>query len=81
MANVTQQRFNSDARTYLDRKTGEGTTRQAAGRAHKRHLANAASGACGQTITTTPPLGLLCGGLVEDLGKFHAAGSRRAFWT
>lgn len=39
-ASITQQRFNSDARTYLDRKIGEGKTRRAARRAHKRHLAN-----------------------------------------
>ena len=40
MASITQQRFNDDARTYLDRKIGEGKTRRAARRAHKRHLAN-----------------------------------------
>jgi transposase len=40
MASVTQQRANDDARTYLDRKIGEGKTRRAARRAHKRHLAN-----------------------------------------
>jgi len=40
IASVTQQRLNSDARTYLDRKLSEGKTRRAARRAHKRHLAN-----------------------------------------
>jgi transposase len=39
-ASITQQRFNSDARTYLERKISEGKTRRAARRAHKRHLAN-----------------------------------------
>jgi transposase len=39
-ASITQQRFNGDARAYLDRKIGEGKTRRAARRAHKRHLAN-----------------------------------------
>lgn len=40
IASVTQQRDRHDARTYLDRKTGEGKTRREARRAHKRHLAN-----------------------------------------
>jgi len=40
IASVTQQRFNSDAGTYLDRKIGEGRTHRAARRAHKRHLAS-----------------------------------------
>ena len=39
-ASITQQRCNTDARTYLDRKISEGKTRRAARRAHKRHLAN-----------------------------------------
>lgn len=40
IASITQQRFNADAITYLDRKLAEGKTRREARRAHKRHLAN-----------------------------------------
>ena len=40
IASVTQQRLNSDARTYLDRKLSEGKTRRASRRAHKRLLAS-----------------------------------------
>ena len=42
IASVTQQRDVADARTYIDRKLGEGKTRREARRAHKRHLANRA---------------------------------------
>jgi hypothetical protein len=40
IASVTQHRDRDDARTYIDRKLGEGKTRREARRAHKRHLAN-----------------------------------------
>ncbi len=40
IASITQQRFNDDAITYLDRKLGEGKTPREARRSHKRHLAN-----------------------------------------
>ena len=39
IASVTQPREIGDARTYIDRKIGEGKTRREARRAHKRHLA------------------------------------------
>jgi len=40
IASVVQHRDIDDARTYIDRKIGEGKTRREARRAHKRHLAN-----------------------------------------
>jgi transposase len=40
IASVVQHRNHHDARTYIDRKLGEGKTRREARRAHKRHLAN-----------------------------------------
>jgi transposase len=40
MASITQARDHDDARRYLDRKAGEGKTKRAARRAHKRQLAN-----------------------------------------
>jgi transposase len=40
IASVTQHRDLDHARNYIDRKLGEGKTRRAARRAHKRHLAN-----------------------------------------
>ena len=40
IASVTQHRDVDDARVYIDRKLGEGKTRRAARRAHKRHLAS-----------------------------------------
>jgi len=40
IVSVTQHRDLDDARTYIDRKLGEGKTRREARRAHKRHLAN-----------------------------------------
>jgi len=39
-ASITQQRFNADARTYLDRKISEGKSASEARRCLKRHLAN-----------------------------------------
>ncbi len=40
IASVVQHCDIDDARTYIDRKLGEGKTRREARRAHKRHLAN-----------------------------------------
>ena len=40
IASVVQHRDIDDARTYIDRKLGEGKTRREARRAHKRQLAN-----------------------------------------
>lgn len=40
IASVTQHREVDEARSYIDRKIGEGKTRREARRAHKRHLAN-----------------------------------------
>jgi transposase len=40
IASVVQHRDINEARTYIDRKLGEGKTRREARRAHKRHLAN-----------------------------------------
>jgi transposase len=40
IASVTQQRDTEIAKTFFDRKIGEGKTRREARRSHKRHLAN-----------------------------------------
>jgi transposase len=40
IASITQQRFNDDAVSYLERKLTEGKTPREARRSHKRHLAN-----------------------------------------